>query len=227
MVAVPECVVVRAALRTACLCFVVLAALVLPARARTTTVRVVAVTPGRSADVVIDQKEPLTIEVGRTIEGVRVLRVDATGAVISVDGTTKLFPLVSGGSRGHATGTGSVTLAADPSGHFVTAGAINGKPVTFIVDTGATSVALSSAEATRIGVSYQNGTAMVGMTANGPVRGWRVMLTSVRIGDVTVSNVEGVVLDAKLGPVLLGMSFLERFDMIRQGSTLVLRRSAR
>lgn len=99
--------------------------------------------------------------------------------------------------------------------------------MTFVVDTGATSVALSSKEATRIGVPYRSGKPMVGMTANGPVRGWTVMLASVRIGDITVSNVEGVVRDANLGPVLLGMTFLERFDMIRKGSTLTLRRSAR
>lgn len=199
----------------------------LPALVLATDVRVVAVAPGRSADVVIGGKEPMTIEIGQTIDGVHVLGVDATGAVMTVDGATKRYPLASARSMGHAMAAGSVTLKADPSGHFITTGAINGKNVTFVVDTGATAVALSAAEAARIGLQYRGGKAMVAMTANGAVRGWQVTLASVRLGDMTVSNVEGMVIDANLGPVLLGMTFLDRFDMIRQGSTLVLRRSTR
>lgn len=99
---------VRAAWRYSWICGVVLA-LALPVPGHATTVRVAAVTPGRSADVVIDRKEPLTIEVGQTIEGVQVLRVDASGAVINVDGATKMFPLVSDRSSGHATASGSVS----------------------------------------------------------------------------------------------------------------------
>ncbi len=214
-------------LRPMWMCCAAVLLLAVPVQCDATTVRVVAVTPGRSVDVVIGSKEPITIEIGQTIDGVRVLRVDQTGAMIHVDGATKMFPLVADRSSGHATGTGSVTLTADPRGHFVTAGTINGKRVTFVVDTGATSVALSRAEATRIGLDYQKGRTVFSMTANGVVRGWGVTLAAVRIGDVTVSNVEGVVIDGNLGPVLLGMTFLGRFDMIRQGSTLVLRRSAR
>jgi len=200
--------------------------LLLPALCLATDVRVVAVTPGQSADVVIDHGEPITIEVGATIEGIKVLRVDRDRAVLSVNGITKTLSLVADPSAGRVVGRSTVTLVADARGQFFTTGAVNGQSVPFIVDTGATLTALSRADASRIGLDYQRGKPTAAMTANGVVRGWRVSLDSVRVGDVTVRNVEAVVVDNDTLTVgLLGMSFLNRFDMHRQGSTLVLRRN--
>ena len=72
---------------------------------------------------------------------------------------------------------------------------------------------------------YRRGTVTKTVTANGAVNGWRVSLASVRIGDATVRDVDAIVVDNDLLPIaLLGMSFLGRFDMQRQGATLVLRR---
>ena len=192
-----------------------------------TDVRIVAITPGRSVDVVIDQREPLTIEEGQTIEGVTVVRVEARGAVLKVDGVTKTLSLGVAGSAGSASSSASVTLTADRHGHFATPGAVNGKPVQFLVDTGATLVALSRSEATRIGIDVSRGKPTYAMTANGPVRGWGVSLASVRIGGVEVHDVPAMVLDSEMSAGLLGMSFLSRFDLLQQGSTLVLRRRAR
>jgi len=201
------------------------ALLLLPALCLATDVRVVAVTPGKSADVVIDGRGPLTIEVGATIEKVKLLRADWSGAVVSVDGATKTLPLVADSSVGHVASSSTVTLAADARGQFFTSGTVNGRPVEFIVDTGATLTTLSRADATRIGLDYRGGKPARAMTANGAVRGWQVSLASVRVGDVTVRDVEAMVLDTDgLSMGLLGMSFLNRFEMQRQGSTLVLRR---
>src|SRR5215471_952403 len=90
--------------------------LLLPALCLATDVRVVAVTPGQSADVVIDGGAPITIDVGQTVEGVRVLSVDRNGAVLSVNGTKKTLPL--GSALGEPSGSDAVTLRADAGGHF-------------------------------------------------------------------------------------------------------------
>jgi len=203
-----------------------LALLGVPALSVASDVRVVGVTPGQNADVVIEGGAPITIEVGQTVDGVKLLRADRDGAVLSADGITETLSLVADDSTPPADRSSSVTLSADARGHFVTSATVNGRPVNFLVDTGATLVTLSRAEATRIGLDYGSGSAIQSETANGVVRGWRVSLASVSVGDVTVRDVDAMVIDNDTPPVgLLGMSFLGRFDMHRQGSTLVLRRS--
>jgi aspartyl protease family protein len=98
--------------------------------------------------------------------------------------------------------------------------------VNFLVDTGATLTTFSRAEATRIGLNYSGGRPATAQTPNGVVHGWQVSLGSVRVGNVTVRDVDAIVIDNDTLPVgLLGMSFLGRLDMQRQGSTLVLRGS--
>lgn len=199
-----------------------LAALAAPCLA--TDVQVVAVTPGQSADLVIGDGGPVTIQVGETIEGVKLLRADRAGAVVSDEGITETLPLVADGSIEHAAPSDTVRLSADGHGQFLTSGAVNGRPVNFVVDTGATVVALSRPEATRIGVDYSSGQPAKVQTASGEAHGWRVSLGSVRVGEVTVRDVDAIVIDGDAPRVgLLGMSFLNRFDMHRQGSTLVLR----
>jgi aspartyl protease family protein len=192
-----------------------------------TDVQVVAVTPGLSADVVIEGDAAITLEVGEaTAEGVKLLQVDRAGAVLSVDGITKTLPLAAERSSvAGATGSGTVTLSADARGQFFTSGAVNGRSVRFVVDTGATFTTLSRADARRVGLDYRGGAPAKSMTVNGVVNGWRVSLDSVSVGDTTVRDVDAIVVDNDTLPVgLLGMSFLGRFDMHRQGSTLVLRR---
>jgi aspartyl protease family protein len=200
-----------------------LAALAAPCLA--TDVRVVGVTPGQSADLVIGDGTPVTIHVGETIEGVKLLRASLAGAVVSEEGITETLPLVTDGSSEQAAPSDTVRLSADTDGQFLTRGAVNGRPVNFIVDTGATLLALSRPEATRIGVDYSGGRPAKVQTASGEAHGWRVSLASVCVGEVTVRDVDAIVIDGDAPRVgLLGMSFLNRFDMHRQGSALLLRR---
>jgi aspartyl protease family protein len=199
--------------------------LLLPSLGEAAEVQVVALTPGRSASMVIDGAAPMTVGVGETVEGVTLVRVDSDSAVVRIHGMEQALMLeayeppsigVAGGS--------SVRLSADPSGHFITNGAVNGRSVRFLVDTGASVMTLSRKQAKRIGLRYKNGAPGRASTANGIVNGWLVSLDTVRIGTVTERNVRAMVIDGDLGVGLLGMSFLDRFDMERQGSKLVLRR---
>ncbi len=189
-------------------------------------VQVVAVTPGLRAEVVIDGGAPITLEVGEeTADGVQVLRVDRTGAVLRVHGIALTLPLVAKPpAAARPGGSDALTLSADAHGQFFASGAVNGRPVRFVVDTGATLTTLSRAEARRIGIAYRDGVPTQATTVNGVVNAWRVSLDAVRVGGATVRDVDALVVENDALPVgLLGMSFLDRFDMRTQGSTLVLR----
>lgn len=190
-------------------------------------VQLVAVSPGSSAEVSIDGATPITIGVGETVEGVTLLSADRRGAVVRVGGAKKTLSLVSYRGPTRESSSETITLRADAAGHFFANGSINGTPVRFLVDTGATSVALSRTQAQRIGIDYRAGTPMLTQTANGVIRGWRVRLDSLSIGGTTVYDVSAVVGDvddSRLSIALLGMTYLNHFDMQRQGPTLVLRR---
>jgi aspartyl protease family protein len=118
----------------------------------------------------------------------------------------------------------AVTLAADAAGHFVTEGAINGNPLRFIVDTGATFIAIPGAEATRLGIDFRKGARGMIQTANGEVAAYQVKLDRVRLGGIELTLVDCVVLEQGLPFALLGMSFLNRVEMRRDGDTMTLTR---
>ena len=97
--------------------------------------------------------------------------------------------------------------------------------VRFLVDTGASFISLSSSEAKRLGLKYLDGEKATISTANGLVRSYKVKLDEVRLGDVTLNNVDGMVHpDDSLPIVLLGMSFLNRMEMTRDGEQMVLKK---
>jgi aspartyl protease family protein len=122
-------------------------------------------------------------------------------------------------------GTQSVVLNASGGGHFVTAGQINGQSVQFMVDTGASFITLGGTDARRLNINYAGGQRIAMSTANGVVAAYRVKLDEVRIGTVLLNNVDGVVHpDAAMPVVLLGMSFLNRMEMKRDGETMTLKK---
>ena len=180
---------------------------------------------GAKALLMIDGT-PRTLAVGQTVQGVKLLGVSGSDAVVEVGGRRVTLQL----GQAHANlggaasaGAGSqIVLTAGSGGHFVTQGSINGRAVSFIVDTGATHVALSQTVAEQIGLNYRGGQRSVGNTANGPIVAYRVTLDSVRIGDVQVYNVEAAVLPAGMEQVLLGNSFLTRFQMKRENDKMTL-----
>jgi len=188
-------------------------------------VQVVAVVPGRSAAIVIDGGNPVTIEIGETIDSVKLLRAGRSEVDVSIDGLAVTLPLARATGTKATRPSSSITLTADARDHFVTNGIVNGRAVRFLVDTGASLTTLSRGEAQRIGLQFRDGQPTAASTANGVVRGWQIWLDTVVIGSVTVRNVKAMVIDTDaLDVSLLGMSYLSQFDLQRQGTTLVLRR---
>jgi len=115
------------------------------------------------------------------------------------------------------------TVPSNGRGDMVADGEVNGVRVRFMVDTGASFITLPAREAARLGLEYRNGQKIMMETANGDVLGHRVKLDTVRVGDIALRDIDAVVIDGKnLSSALLGMSFLNRVDMKREGTTLTL-----
>lgn len=180
---------------------------------------------GSRALLVIDGK-PRQVAVGNTVDGVRLVSVTGNDAIVEVQG--KRVALQLGGSPANLGGAASegtgdrIVLTSESGGHFLTSGTINGRTVRFVVDTGATNVTIGQAEADRLGIDYKNGQRGFTNTANGAVPAYKVSLAAVRIGDVQVYNVQATVLPAPMPFVLLGNSYLDRFQMRRENDRLTL-----
>ena len=169
------------------------------------------------------------LAVGTTVNGVSLRSLRDGQAEVEVAGRRQWLvlgatPARLGVDAASAAGasTNTIVLAMGPGGHFGGAGQINGKAVQFLVDSGATTIALSQAEANRIGLDWKRGTAGLTQTANGPVPVHAITLSTVRLGGVEVSNVAAVVLPAELPMVLLGNSFLGRFNLRQDGDVMRL-----
>jgi aspartyl protease family protein len=177
------------------------------------------------AVVRIDNSAPRTLAVGQTSpEGVRLLRADSNEAEFEVAGKRQVLGLGRGRFGGASTAENpSVTLYADGQGHFVADGTINGVAVRFLVDTGATSVAMNSRDAARIGLDYRRGQRLFASTANGVVEVYGVKLDRVQIGGIALTSVDAVVREGDSPTiVLIGMSVLNRLEMKRDGGLMTL-----
>ena len=188
-------------------------------------VSVVGVIGDNAAVLIIDGAEPCTVRVGQKLNGVTVIAVTKQGATLEFDGKRRALALGQHvrGEASAAGGAGSVTLAADARGHFVTDAQVNGAPIRFLVDTGATLISLPYSEARRLGIDTSKAPRGTAMTANGATLVFRVKLDTVRIGGVELHNVDALVLQGQgLDVALLGMSFLNRVEMLREGERLTL-----
>lgn len=185
---------------------------------------VVGLFPGKAV-LVVDGSPPRTYSVGATVApGVKLTAASEAGATLSVNGRHETLSIGQHSGTGPSSGNGSVTLHADGRGHFITHGQINGMTVRMIVDTGATGVAIPAHDALRLGINYRQGTQGFVSTANGTALAWRVTLDTVKVGDIVLHQVEGVVMERGLQITLLGMSFLNRTEMRRDGNSMTLRR---
>jgi aspartyl protease family protein len=180
---------------------------------------------GSKALLVVDGGAPKAVGPGESHMGVKVLSVVGDQAQLDIKGQRVSVrvgeaPASQGARPGGTNGT-RIVMPLGTGGHFFAQGLVNGKPVQFMVDTGATTIALGANDAKRMGIDYQKGQMVRMGTANGVAQGWRIKLSTVKIGDVEVYEVDAVV-----GPdmpyALLGNSFLGRFNMNKTIDQMVL-----
>ncbi len=181
------------------------------------------------AVVQIDGGKQRTMSVGETTpDGVKLISANSQQAVFEVSGKRQTMTMgatmMFAGGGGIPADRQRAVLAGNTQGHFVTTGSINGIGVRFLVDTGATVVSMSMEDAKRLGINYQAGQKTMTMTANGVVPSYRVKLDSVKVGEIDLTNVDGMIVPAPMGVVLLGMSFLNRTEMKRDGDQMTLTR---
>src|SRR6266853_4229810 len=202
----------------------IVASLLWSATGWTAEVSVIGLFPGKAV-VVIDGGAPRVLSVGqKPVDGVSLISTDRESATLLVDGEKRTLRIGQHqAGPAPASSSQSATLTADARGHFVVDGQINGGAMRFLVDTGATAVSLSAADASRLGIDYRKGQPGLMGTANGTVAAYRVKLDTVRVGDIVVNNIDAAVIEGNEMPfALLGMSFLNRMEMKREGQTMVL-----
>ena len=184
---------------------------------------------GSKALLIVDGSAPKIVAAGEDFKGVKVVSTQGDSAVLMVGGKRLNVrvgdsPASVGEQAGGKSSGSKIVLTAGDGGHFLAAGSINGKSVQFMVDTGATTIAMGSAEAKRMGIDYTAGKPVRMNTANGSTLGYLLTLNTVRIGDVEVQNVDAIVSQQAMPYVLLGNSFLTRFSMRRDNDQMVLER---
>ncbi|MCL1826185.1 MAG: retroviral-like aspartic protease family protein [Betaproteobacteria bacterium] len=200
---------------------------------------------GNRAVINVDNGPPQLLAVGKsTPDGVRLLSIKDNAAVVEFEGRRQTLRLgervvrQTGGDAGKA-GVGTldrdqarrvlargveITIESDALGHFLIDGEINGRGVRFLVDTGASLIAIGYSTAQSLGLDLDDGHKSRAHTAGGLVDTWRVTLKSLKIGGLRFDNIDAVVMQADMPQVLLGMNILEQMEMRRDGKLMRLRK---
>lgn len=175
------------------------------------------------AVLVVDGGPPKTLSAGSTVtDGVRLISVTNNGAVLDINGKRETLAMGQHVNRSTGSERSSVTLQPDERGHYLVKGQINGGEVRMLLDTGATSIAIPATDAIRLGIDYKKGRPVYVNTANGSAPAFKVMLDKVKVGDIEINQVEGLVREQGLPIILLGMSFLNRTEMRLEGQQMTL-----
>lgn len=191
------------------------------AEAGTERLRILALFTGK-AILEIDGARRVLSKGETSPEGVKLLEVDSEQAVVLFNGKRETLTLEVVTSSMKDSGAASVMLYSSGNA-FYADGSINGKPVRFLIDTGATSVALSSALAKQIGINYRKGQPGMAKTASGFARIYGVRLEAVKLGEIVLYNVDAGVIEGSQPDIpLLGMSFLNNLEMRREGDRMEL-----
>lgn len=189
-------------------------------------VNVVGLTNGKAV-VSIDKGRPKTLTEGQsTAEGVKLISADSEKAVFEIDGHRKTLQMgqaFNDGSRTGGPGGGNAQLFADRGGHFIANTTINGVPMRMLVDTGASLVSMNASDARQAGISIKGARKELFSTANGTIANYIVRIERLQLDSIVAFNVEASVSEGNSPHIpLLGMSFLNRVEMRRDGSTMKL-----
>ena len=208
--------------------FWILLVLAVPPSSRAAEVNLIGLF-GSKATLMLDSGKPRTLAVGETSpDNIRLISIAADSAVIEFGGRRETIRM--GNQRIAAArsdgGAGRALLTGDSRGHFMTTAVVNGVSMPFLLDTGATAVTIGSDDAKRANIKYSPTNRSMMQTANGLVIAYNVKFDTVRVGDIMLNNVDGIVMEnQQLGIVgLLGMSFLNRTEMQRSGDSMTLTR---
>lgn len=180
---------------------------------------------GDKALISVNGAPAKVMRVGESLQGVRLVSVQGDQVVIEEAGQRRSIGIGLGSSGSASTGgaNAKVVLMADGRGQFSAQGTVNGANVHFLVDTGASVVVLPASVAKRAGLSLDQAEVTMVSTANGTTRARRVLINTLKVGGVTANLVSALVMeDGQLPVALLGMSFLNRTNMKREGDQLVL-----
>lgn len=195
--------------------------LLLPACAGAADINLIGLFPGKAV-LVVDGGNPKTFSVGSTIYGdVKLVGVTGTSAIIEENGKRQTLGM-GGYVQRASSGPASVTLSPDSQGHYLVQAQVNGMSVRMLLDTGASVISLPASDALRMGIDYKKGQVGSANTANGTIAVYRIMLNTVKVGDIQINQVEAVVHERGLPIALLGMSFLNRMEMRREGEQMML-----
>lgn len=177
------------------------------------------------AVVRIDGKQRM-LKVGKpSKDGVVLIDADSDSAVLEIAGQQRRYQLGTSVSTSYTKPVQTaVQIFRDGRGMYRTVGSINGLTVNFLVDTGATTIAMNEQQAKRIGLDYRvSGQPRYVSTASGIAQGFRIVLNSVKVGEIELLNVEAIVLSGSHPTsTLLGMSFLGRLQLTHEGDRLQL-----
>lgn len=200
----------------------VLSSLLIGSQAAAANIDVIGLFPGKAV-LVVDANAPKTFSVGNIVLGdIRLVGVTSTSATLEQNGKRQTLALGEHVNRSAPSGRASITLQPDGRGHYIVHGQINGGTVRMLVDTGASLVAMSADDAVRLGIDYKKGQQGHANTANGLVTIYRVTLNHVKVGDIQLNQVAASVQEHGLPFTLLGMSFLNRTEIRREGEQLTL-----
>jgi aspartyl protease family protein len=190
-----------------------------------TQVNVVGLYSGKAV-LMINGGAPQTLAVGQTKSGVKLVAADSQNATLLIEGKTKVLAMGQGSSvtaTSDSSSSAPVSLYATSGGQFFGNLIANSTSLKFVVDTGASTVALNSADAKRAGIDYLKGDKDTASTASGQVQAYRVKINTLKIGTIVLHNIDAAVIEGSYPEVvLLGMSALNRLDMKRDNSVLTL-----
>ena len=186
-------------------------------------IKAVVLMPG-TAILEVDGKSRVLKQGKTSPEGIKLIESNSKHAIIEWNGRRHTLQLSASLSSGYGPATKrKLRLTRGPRGHYRVNAKLNNLPIKVLVDTGATTVAISSRLATQMGIDYRRGKRGKSQTAGGIVNSWQIFLNTVQVGEIKAHNVMASVVEGNFpAEPLLGMSFLQRLKMEEKHGVMVL-----